>query len=529
MAKTSPNSASSSPDPETTPHPVKTTAAAASFSDTSGTVAKPIGVYGSSCGLALALSATMLAISAGFAIGDSARDFVVLAIACAICGASGALLLRRPFSTSALRPVETLTAAVCGFLLVAVISTVVYMATGAIDRLDDALYESIAGVSTSALTIFDDPSVLGNGVLVWRSATQWLGGIGAIALAVGLLPFLGGSREFAGGPQRRARSKDALATRPMPAIRRVLTIYGVVTSVVTLALLIAGMGMRDAFAHAFSTVSTGGFSTHADSISHFDSIAIEAVLVVAMLGAGSSVAFAWLLWRGKIAETRRAFELQVFLGVVVAASLWIWWLRRNDDLGAFRGLREALFTVVSVMTTTGHRISNWGSWHPGAATLLLLLLVVGGTAGSVAGGLRWIRVIGMAQFVWRELQRQLHPRSVRTVKVGRSTISEASVDRMHAQMVYVMTLGAIASLVLALFGEGITEAITLTISAISTTGPGFDDTGGIVTAAELTRPERAVLMPVMLTGRVFLYPAFVAVGAGVTRAGQRMRAMGARR
>jgi len=171
-----------------------------------------------------------------------------------------------------------------------------------------------------------------------------------------------------------------------------------------------------------------------------------------------------------------------------------------------------------MITTTGHRISEWGSWHPGATTLLLLLLVVGGTAGSVAGGLRWIRVVGMAQFVWRELQRQLHPRSVRSVKVGRTTISEATVDRMHAQMVYVLTLGAVASLVLGLFGEGMTEAITLTVSAISTTGPGFDDSGGIMTAAELSRPERAVLMPVMITGRVFLYPAFVAAGAGFTAA-----------
>lgn len=508
---------------------MKTTAAEASFTDTSGSPQQSLGVYGSSAGLALALCGAMLAISAAFSLGSDSRELLVFVALAVVCGGGGAMLLRRPFSTSALRPVATLTAAVCAFLLVSAISTIVYLATGAIDRVDDALYESVAGVSTSALTIFDDPSVLGDGVLIWRSATQWLGGIGAIALAVGLLPFVGGSREFAGGPQRRARSKDALATRPMPAIRRVGTIYCIVTGVVMVALGTAGMGVHDAVAHALSTVSTGGFSTRAGSIGSFDSFAIELVLIVAMLGAGSSVAFAWLLWRRKIAETRRAFELQVFLGVVIIATLWIWWLRRSEDLSTFRGLREALFTVVSIMTTTGHRISDWGGWHPGAATLLLLLLVVGGTAGSVSGGLRWIRVIGMAQFVWRELQRQLHPRSIRTVKVGRSTISEASVDRMHAQMVYVMTLGAVASLILALFGEGLAEAITLTISAISTTGPGFDDAGGIMTAADLTRPERAVLMPVMLSGRVFLYPAFVAVGAGLSRVGSGLRARGGRR
>lgn len=486
-----------------------------SFSDTSGTTTQPIGVYGTSCGLAFSLSAAVLVLSALFAIGDDLLDLAVLSIGAVTCAAVGATLLRRPFSTTTLRPVATMTAAVGGFVLVALISTVIYLATGAIERVDDALYESVAGVSTSALTIFDDPAVLGDGVLIWRAGTQWLGGLGAIALAVGLLPFLGGSRELAGGPQRRARTRDALATRPLPALRRVGTIYCIVTAAVGLALFIAGMGPLDAVAHAFSTVSTGGFSTHAESIGYFDSVAIELVLVVAMLGAGSSVAFAWLVWRRQIREARRAFELQVYLIVAAMSALWIWWLRHDGQESVSRGFRDALFTVVSVMTTTGHRISDWGSWHPGASTLLLLLLVVGGTAGSVAGGLRWIRVIGMAQFVWRELQRQLHPRSIRTVKVGRSTISEASVDRMHAQMVYVMTLGAAASLVLGLFGEGVTEAITLTISAISTMGPGFDAEGGIVTAAELTRPERAVLMPIMLTGRVFLYPAFVAVGAAI--------------
>lgn len=487
------------------------------FTDRSERAPQPIGVHTMAAALVLVLSGALLGLSALFALGDDDRDFAVLAGSAVVLAPAGAVLLRRPLAGRALRPVPTITAAVMSFVLVALISTAVYLLTGTIGRFDDALYESVTGVSTSALTLLPDPAVAGRGVLIWRAGTQWLGGLGAIALAVGLLPFLGGSRELAGGPQMDSVTSSALATRPVVAIKRVTAIYCVVTAGVTVALAIVGMGFVDAVAHSFSTVSTGGFSTHADSIGHFDSAAIELVLVIAMFGAGSSVAFAWLLWRRAIQETRRAFELQVYLIVAAAATVWIFWLRRDEAANASRGAREALFTVASVMTTTGHRIANWGSWQPGAATLLLVLLVVGGTAGSVAGGLRWIRVIGMAQFVWRELQRQLHPRSIRSVKVGRSTISEASVDRMHAQMVYVMTLGAVASLVLALFGEGISEAITLTLSAISTTGPGFTDDGvGIVSAAELSRPERAVLMPVMLTGRVFLYPAFVTVAAAAS-------------
>lgn len=496
-----------------------------SFTDRTTSAVTTIGVYRIAIALALSLSAGLLALSALFSLFEGeGGDAAAMATVGAVCGIVGFLNLRRPFSTAALRPVSTMAAAVLAFVAVAAVSTIVYLLTGTLDRVDDALYESVAGVSTSALTIFDDPAVVGDGVLVWRSATQWLGGLGALSLAVGLLPFLGGSRELAGGPQRARRTSAALATRPIVALKRVGVIYLIVTVAVIFALLIVGMGLRDGVAHALSTVSTGGFSTHAGSIGHFDSLAVELVLILAMLGASSSVAFAWMIWRRAFGDTRRAFELQTYFAVIAASTLWIWWLRRDEvGVGVSEGFREALFTVVSMSSTTGYRIAEWGSWHPGATTLLLVLLVVGGTAGSASGGLRWIRILGLAQFVWRELQRQLHPRSIRSVKVGRTLISEASVDRMHAQMVYVMTLGAFASLILALFGEGITEAITLTISAISTAGPGFDDTGGISTAAELTRPERGVLMPVMLTGRVFLYPAVLAVGAGLTAIGRALR------
>lgn len=481
---------------------------------------EPIGIYRSSLAIAVTLSGVLLIVSMLFAIGDDGVDVAVLGLTGLACVLSGGITLRRPFQTQTLRAVSAMSATICSFLAVIAISTVVYLLTGTLQRIDDALYESVSGVSTSALTIFDDPAVVSDGVLVWRSATQWLGGFGALALAIGLLPFLGGSRELSGGPHGRVRSTKALATKPLPTIKRVAAIYSTVTVGAVVAFIVAGMGVRDAVAHALSTVSTGGFSTHADSIGHFNSVAIELVTIVLMAGAACSVALAWMVWRRSFDDARRAFELQFFFAVLTMATAWIWWLRDSEELSAARGLREALFAVVSAMSTTGHRIADWGTWHPGATTLLLLLLVVGGTAGSVAGGLRWIRVLGMAQFVWRELQRQLHPRSIRSVKVGRTTISEGSVDRMHAQMVFVMALGAGASLVLALFGEGITEAITLTISAISTSGPGFDETQSIVTAANLTRPERGVLMPVMLTGRVFLYPAFVAGAAAVTGVGR---------
>ena len=469
-----------------------------------------LGVYGAAIGIAFGLSGLVLALATGFALGDNNADAAIMLVFAFICLGLAALQRRRPFEARSMRPVPTLTAGVIGYLVVAAISTTVYLATGTLDRVDDALYESVTGVATSSLTLFEDPQELSRGVLIWRSGTQWIGGLVALALAIGLLPFLGGSRELA-DPRRRGERRLALAERPVPALKRVAIMYSGVTVVVTAALFIVGMGPTDAVAHALSSVSTGGFSTHADSIAHFDSRAVDIVMIIVMAGAGFSLALVWMLSRGQFRDTRRVYELRVYGAVLVFASTWVWWLVESDE-GSGDRLLDAVFTVVSLSTTTGHRVAEWGSWHPGAEMMLLFLLVAGGMSGSVAGGLRWIRLVGLAQFVWRELLRQLHPRAVRSVKVGNSSISEESIDRWHAQLVLTMVMAGTGAVALAFFGSDITEALTLAFSAVSTTGPALAEDGGtLVHAATLSRSDRAALMPLVLAGRVSISPALVAV------------------
>lgn len=483
---------------------------AEAFVDDAGDGPTRLGVYGAAVGIALGLSGVVLVLSTAFALGDENSDAAILMVFAVACLGLAALQRRRPFEARAMRPVPTLTAGVVGYLVVAAISTVVYLATGSIARIDDAIYESVTGVATSSLTLFEDPQELSRGILIWRSGTQWIGGLVALSLAIGLLPFLGGSRELA-DPRSRGERRLALADRPVPALKRVAVMYSGVTVVVTVVLFIVGMGATDAVAHALSSVSTGGFSTHADSIGHFDSRAIDIVMIVVMAGAGFSLALVWMLSRGQFRDTRRVYELRVYGAVLVFASAWVWWLVDTDEGGADR-LIESVFTVVSLSTTTGHRVADWGSWHPGAEMMLLFLLVAGGMSGSVAGGLRWIRLVGLAQFVWRELQRQLHPRAVRSVKVGKASISEESIDRWHAQLVLTMVLAGTGAVALAFFGSDITEALTLAFSAVATAGPAMAEEGGtLVHAATLSRSDRAALMPLVLAGRVAITPALVAV------------------
>ena len=276
--------------------------------------------------------------------------------------------------------------------------------------------------------------------------------------------------------------------------------------------------------------STGGFSTHADGVGHFDSLTIDLVMIVVMAGAGFSLALVWMLSRGQFHDTRRVFELRVYAVVLVVTSAWVFWLHGSTTEDTSDRLVESVFTTVSLSTTTGHRTADWALWDPGAAMMLIVLFVIGGMAGSVAGGLRWFRVIGLAQFVWRELQRQLHPRAVRSVKVGHAPISEESVDRWHSQLVFTIFLAGTGAIVLAFFGSDIVEALTLAFSAVSTTGPAIGDDGmTIVTAADLSRSDRAALMPLALMGRVAIYPALVLLGVVWFGAQRRVSALRFRR
>lgn len=435
--------------------------------------------------------------------------------------ASAALVERYRPRISRLHRVSALGATVVAFVTVGLSSTFVYRLTGSVGSFEMAFYESMAGVTTNALTVLDDPSELDDGLKIWRAGTQWIGGLLAIMLAVGILPFLGGSRELANA-RGAGGVGAALATKPTVAMRRVGSIYGAVTVLVVVAFALVGMGLIDAVSYAFTSVSTGGFANHASSIAHFDSVAVEVVAMVVMLGAGSSVAIAWMLLRRRFSDTQRLFELRVFIATLVIATLWVWGLAAAGDHAV--GLRRSAFTVVSMITTTGHRVGDWVSWGPGITGLILVLMTVGGMAGSVAGGLRWMRVVSLAQFMWRELQRQLHPNSVRAVKVGSARISDDSVDRMHAQLVNYMVAGTIGAVVLGLFGQSMVSAISLALGALSTTGAAVAGDTALVSASGLSGAERMALIPMMVAGRVFMYPALVLLGAIWFGAGRQLSA-----
>ena len=425
--------------------------------------------------------------------------------------------VRFPWHRSAVRVLTTVVATAVGAVAV---STVVYLASGEVGRVDDALFESVAGFTTTSLTVLD-PEVLPTGLLWWRSITQWLGGAGALMFALVVVPTFGGQRRLSEVAEGRGR-RAVLSSTWSHTARRVLLAYAGLTGAVVVAYWLAGMGAFDAATFGLTTASTGGFANYRDSFAHFDSAAIEWVGAGAMAMAGVSVAVLVWIVRGQVQALWRSTELKLYLALMLAStvlvSAWTW----QDTGGGADTIRRSFFTVTSAMSTTGHRVTDWGEWVAAPQALLLMLIGVGAMAGSAGGGFRVLRVIELLGIIRRELVLQLHPQAVVRVKVSGVAASEASLTRVHNFQILWVLAAAAGVFGIASLGADLPTALSGAISALATAGPGLGDLSGFADATVLAAPARAVVMALMFLGRLSIYPVVVVIGWGVGEI-QRMR------
>lgn len=425
--------------------------------------------------------------------------------------------VRFPWHRSAVRVLTTVVVTAAAMVLT---STVVYLASGEVDRIDDAIFESMAGFTTTSLTVVD-PEALSTWLLSWRAVTQWLGGAGALVFALVVVPTFGGQRRLSEVAEGRGR-RAVLASTWSHGARRVAVAYVGFTASVIVAYALAGMGVFDAVTIGLTTASTGGFSNYRDSFAHFDSAAIEWVGAGAMSLAGMSIAALVWLVRGQVQALWRSTELKLYVGLILGSTVlvaaWTW----IDTGGGVETIRESFFAVASAISTTGFRVADWGHWVAAPQTLLLLLIGVGSMAGSAGGGFRVLRVLEIVGIVRRELVLQLHPRAVVPVKVSGAVASEASLTRVHNFQILWVLAAAFGVFGIAALGGDLLTAVSGSISALATTGPALGDLSGFADATVLAAPARGVLIALMFLGRLSIYPVVVVIGWGVGEV-QRMR------
>jgi trk system potassium uptake protein TrkH len=463
-------------------------------------------------------------VSCVFGMFDDRGDSLLLGLTGVVALGSG-LVSRRTFSRN-IRPApgRVLSGLALSWIVLVLLGTGVYLATGTIGRVDDALVEAAAGFSTTSVTTLD-PGELNVPMQIWRAATQWLGGLLGIVAGVIALPLAFRGRYLAVNSTQQ--NPDRLAPNPAVGRQRVGTVYLALTVALGIAYALVGLGTRDSVVHAMTTISTGGFSSQADSFSGFGTGA-RTVATVGMIIGGSSFFVIWWIVRGRLTPVWRSTELRLYLGLLAVGSTLF--ALDADDIG----VGDAIFTTASALSTTGFAVGDWTAVNDALLTVLLVIIGTGSMSGSAGGGLRVIRAWMLVGFASRELRRQLDPHSIVVVKQGGVAIDEPTLERNTGYQIGHLGLCAAAAFLLAAGGLDVTGAIYTGVSVISTHGPGVG-VGPYGDISDWSPVGRLLLTPFMLAGRLSILPLLLGVSTlfatekAILRLGRRIAAKAWRR
>jgi trk system potassium uptake protein TrkH len=366
----------------------------------------------------------------------------------------------------------------------------------------DSFFESMSGLTATGATILRDFDALGRGVFFWRALSHWLGGLGVIALFIAVLPRLG----IAGRELFFAEAAGPTDEKLTPQLRQTALalwrVYVALTAAEVGALLLAGMSLYDATAHAFATIAAGGFSPHPQSISGYDNEAAEWIITFFMFIAGANFALQHQAVRGSRNALAQDEEFRAYAGVVIVATVVIIVPLMQSGMAFGEAIRHGAFQVVSIVTTTGFASVDYATWSDQARMVLLLLMFIGGCAGSASGGPKVVRHILMARLTLRELKRTLHPRAVLPVKLGGRVVPEHILRDVQVFMLFYLLTFAIGAGIVVLFGATLVEGITASIACIGNVGPAFGSLGPMNSFAELHPVSKIVLALEMWIGRL---------------------------
>lgn len=339
----------------------------------------------------------------------------------------------------------------------------------------DALFETVSGLTTTGATVVTDiEGSLSRPLLLWRSLLQWLGGMGIVVLFVAVFPSIGAGGKHMFGEEVPGTTVEGLRPRIAETSRLLWQLYVGFTVLVVLSLHGLGLSLFEAICHAFTTMSTGGFSTRNASIGAFDDWRIEILLSGFMLIASVNYGLYHAALRGrKLDVFPRSVEFRTYVALVaicvVFVTIGILPLHGGDLFAAFR---YGLFTVATFVSSTGYGTDDYSVYPPAVLWVILTLMFVGGCAGSTAGGIKIERIVLMAKVVWTELRRSFRPNLVHVVRMGRQIVQPAALtDVVVFFVVYMASLALMTGAATTLDGLPLPAAFGASLSCLSNMGP----------------------------------------------------------
>lgn len=396
-----------------------------------------------------------------------------------------------------------------GWLSMAIFGSLPYLFSGAIPNFANAFFETVSGLTTTGASILNNIEEIPKGILFWRSLTQWIGGMGIIVLTIAILPLLGvgGMELFAS--EAPGPTKDKIHPRIKETAKRLWFIYVGFTVLQTILLMYpGGMGFFDAINHSFTTMSTGGFSTKQASVAHFNSAIIEYIIIVFMFIAGTNFTLLYFGFKFKFKKFWENDEFKWYFGAVLLLTALIIpsvHIYSTHGLGFEKTFRDALFQIVSIITTTGFSSADFTNWGAFVTFLIFLLLFTGASAGSTSGGMKLVRIVLLIKNGFLEFKRRLHPNAVVPVHLNRQGVPIHIIYNLLAFVFFYLSTFVVGSLVVTFLGVDFMEAVSAVATSLGNVGPGIGSIGPSYSFAHLPDSSKWVLSFLMLMGRLELF------------------------
>ena len=345
-----------------------------------------------------------------------------------------------------------------------------YYIGGYIPNVTDAFFETMSGFSSTGATIMNNIESMPHGILFWRAMTQWIGGLGIVFFTIAVLPIfgMGGIQVFAA--EASGPTHDKVHPRIGVTAKWIWGIYAGMTGTLIILLVFGGMGLFDSICHAFTTTSTGGFSTKQTSIEYYH------------------------------AELKFYFISVAFFTIFIAV-----WLYQTSSMGAEEAFRKSLFQVISLQTSTGFATADYMLWPSILWGCLLIVMIIGACAGSTTGGIKCIRMVILFKVAKNEFKHILHPNAVLPVRVNKQVISPSIQSTVLAFTFLYAVIAIVSILIMMGFGVGFLESIGTVISSIGNMGPGLGTCGPAFSWSELPDAAKWLLSFLMLLGRLELF------------------------
>lgn len=407
-----------------------------------------------------------------------------------------------------------------GWILLSAAGALPFWISKEIPSYVDALFETISGFTTTGASILTNVEGLSRGMLFWRSFTHWLGGMGILVFLLAIVPTGnrdGGSTVHVLRAESPGPSVGKLSSTMRQTARTLYAIYVVMTVILVVLLLLGGMPLFDSLVNAFATAGTGGFSIKNASIAAYDSYYLQGVIGVFMMLFGINFNIYYLILMGRARQAIRSEEVRVYLGIIAVSTTVIAFNIRDMCENLFDAFHHSFFQVSTIITTTGFATMDFDQWPQLSRCILLVLMIAGACAGSTGGGIKTARVILLWKCVKSTVQKMLHPRSVKVIKMDDKPVESEVLDGTQTFMVVYSMIAILSILIVSLDNFDFDTTFSAVLACLNNIGPGLSVVGPTGNYSSLSPLSKLVLSADMLLGRLEIFPMLLLFAPSVWR------------